>query len=153
MTISTVDSFLDLVRRSGLVEKDQLNAVLVDLQQQAGGVAADRRRFRRQKVRRGRSANPLAMRQYSRRPPQGILPRQIQAAGSSWHRRHEQRLSGRTRADAAPRGHQGVAQRTASKTRPIWPDSTARPKPPPLWIIATSSARTTSTTTATSTTW
>ncbi|HEY4760313.1 MAG TPA: serine/threonine-protein kinase [Thermoguttaceae bacterium] len=37
MTISTVDTYLDLVRRSGLVERDQLNAVLVDLQQQAGG--------------------------------------------------------------------------------------------------------------------
>jgi serine/threonine protein kinase len=37
MNISTVDSFLDLVRRSGLVEKDQLNAVLADLQEQAGG--------------------------------------------------------------------------------------------------------------------
>jgi eukaryotic-like serine/threonine-protein kinase len=37
MAISTVDSFLDLVRRSGLVEKDQLNAVLLDLQHQAGG--------------------------------------------------------------------------------------------------------------------
>jgi eukaryotic-like serine/threonine-protein kinase len=37
MNISTVDSFLDLVRRSGLVEKDQLNAVLADVQQQAGG--------------------------------------------------------------------------------------------------------------------
>jgi eukaryotic-like serine/threonine-protein kinase len=36
MTITTVDSFVDLVRRSGLVEKDQLNAVLVDLPQQAG---------------------------------------------------------------------------------------------------------------------
>ncbi len=42
MTISTVDSFLDLVRRSGLVEKDQLNAVLVDLQHQAvGSLPAD----------------------------------------------------------------------------------------------------------------
>jgi serine/threonine-protein kinase len=37
MTISTVDSFVDLVRRSGLVEKDQLNSVLVGLQDQAGG--------------------------------------------------------------------------------------------------------------------
>jgi eukaryotic-like serine/threonine-protein kinase len=37
MNISTVDSFLDLVRRSGLVEKDQLNAVMADVQQQAGG--------------------------------------------------------------------------------------------------------------------
>jgi serine/threonine protein kinase len=37
MTISTIDSFLDLVRRSGLVEKDQLNAVLLDLKQQSGG--------------------------------------------------------------------------------------------------------------------
>jgi len=37
MTITTVDSFLDLVRRSGLVEKDQLNAVLAELQQGSGG--------------------------------------------------------------------------------------------------------------------
>jgi eukaryotic-like serine/threonine-protein kinase len=37
MTISTLDSFLDLVRRSGLVEKDQLNAVLAELSQHAGG--------------------------------------------------------------------------------------------------------------------
>ena len=37
MNTSTVDSFLDLVRRSGLVEKDQLNAVLADVQVQAGG--------------------------------------------------------------------------------------------------------------------
>ena len=37
MNISTVDSFVDLVRRSGLVEKDQLNAVLANLQHQSGG--------------------------------------------------------------------------------------------------------------------
>jgi eukaryotic-like serine/threonine-protein kinase len=41
MTISTVDSFVDLVRRSGLVEKDQLNAALVDLQHQVGGPPTD----------------------------------------------------------------------------------------------------------------
>jgi len=32
-----VDTFLDLVRRSGLVEKDQLDRVLLDLKQQAAG--------------------------------------------------------------------------------------------------------------------
>jgi eukaryotic-like serine/threonine-protein kinase len=37
MTTITVDSFLDLVRRSGLVEKDQLNTVLADIQRQAEG--------------------------------------------------------------------------------------------------------------------
>ncbi len=37
MNTSTVDSFLDLVRRSGLVEKDQLNAVMADVKEQAGG--------------------------------------------------------------------------------------------------------------------
>jgi serine/threonine protein kinase len=37
MTVLTIDSYLDLVRRSGLVEKDQLNAVLADLEAEAGG--------------------------------------------------------------------------------------------------------------------
>jgi eukaryotic-like serine/threonine-protein kinase len=37
MNTSTVESFLDLVRRSGLVEKDQLNAALADVKEQAGG--------------------------------------------------------------------------------------------------------------------
>jgi eukaryotic-like serine/threonine-protein kinase len=32
-----VDAFLDLVRRSGLVEKDRLNALLLDLKREAGG--------------------------------------------------------------------------------------------------------------------
>ncbi len=37
MTKPTVDTFLDLVRRSGLVENDQLDDVLLDLKQQADG--------------------------------------------------------------------------------------------------------------------
>ena len=37
MSRPRVDTFLDLVRRSGLVEKDQLNGVLLALKQQAGG--------------------------------------------------------------------------------------------------------------------
>ena len=36
-----VDAFLDLLRRSGLVEKDQLNTVLLDLKQEAGGLPID----------------------------------------------------------------------------------------------------------------
>jgi eukaryotic-like serine/threonine-protein kinase len=38
MITMTIDSFLDLVRRSGLVEKDQLNAAIADLQKDSGGV-------------------------------------------------------------------------------------------------------------------
>jgi serine/threonine protein kinase len=37
MSKPTVDTFLDLLRRSGLVEKDQLGAVLLCLKEQAGG--------------------------------------------------------------------------------------------------------------------
>ncbi len=37
MTILTVDSLLDLVRRSRLIEKDQLNAFLASLQNESGG--------------------------------------------------------------------------------------------------------------------
>jgi len=37
MAKAKVDKFLDLVRRSGLVEKDQLNRVLLKLKKQAGG--------------------------------------------------------------------------------------------------------------------
>jgi serine/threonine-protein kinase len=40
MTKLNVDAFLDLVRRSGLVEKGQLNAVLSELKQQAGPQSA-----------------------------------------------------------------------------------------------------------------
>jgi eukaryotic-like serine/threonine-protein kinase len=36
MTRPTADVFVDLVRRSGLVEKGQLNAVLLDLKKEAG---------------------------------------------------------------------------------------------------------------------
>jgi serine/threonine-protein kinase len=37
MTKLKVDAFLDLVRRSGLVEKDRLSELLLDLKQEAGG--------------------------------------------------------------------------------------------------------------------
>ena len=37
MAKPSLDTFLDLVRRSGLVEKDQLSRVLADLESQAGG--------------------------------------------------------------------------------------------------------------------
>ena len=38
-----VDTFLDLLRRSGLVEQDQLDDVLLELKQQAEGVRVLRR--------------------------------------------------------------------------------------------------------------
>ncbi|MGW8256353.1 MAG: serine/threonine-protein kinase, partial [Thermoguttaceae bacterium] len=37
MAVSSVETYLDLVRRSGLVEKDQLNAALLDLKNESGG--------------------------------------------------------------------------------------------------------------------
>lgn len=42
MVKPTVDSFLDLVRRSGLVERDQLNRALLQLKEEGGGEAVTR---------------------------------------------------------------------------------------------------------------
>ena len=148
-----VESFLDLVRRSGLVERDQLNRVLLELKEEAEGKPIPDTEFVADRlVEAGLITRWQADRLLEGRH-KGFFLGKYKLLGPSGHRRHEQRLSGRARADAAPRGDQGAAQEPRRTTPPIWPASTARPRPPPRWTTATSSGPTTSTTTATSTTW
>ena len=84
MTKPNVDTFLDLVRRSGLVEKDQLDAALSELTRQIRPARAGRRRSGRQSPGRGRPDYPLAGRPAAGRPLSRLLPGEVQAAGRSW---------------------------------------------------------------------
>ena len=147
-----VDAFLDLLRRSGLVEKDQLNAVLLELKKEAAG-------------------KPISDTDFvaKRLVEAGLITRW--QADKLLEGRHKGFFLGKYKLlDHLGTGgmssvylaeHVLMQRRVAIKvlpknrvtTRRTSPDSTARPRPPPRSIIATSSARTTWTTTATSTIW
>ena len=60
MTKLKVDQFLDLVRRSELVQRNALNRVLLELKQRAGDQAIERYRVRGYEARRGRSDYRMA---------------------------------------------------------------------------------------------
>jgi len=132
-----VDSFLDLVRRSGLVERDQLNRVLLRLKEEAGGKPIDDTDF---------------------------VGTQLVEAGLITPWQCEKLLEGRHKGfflgkykllDHLGTGgmssvylaeHVLMQRRVAIKVLP-------KNRVEDLWTIATSSGRTTSTTRATSTTW
>ena len=149
---ATIDEFLDLVRKSGVLDEKRLDAYLAK--------AARRRRH----CRRSRPSSPACMVrdgllthfQAEQFLPGQMAPlhhRQVQGARTARLRRHGQRLPVRTQAHAPPGGRQGAARPPRPTTPPRWSASTARPAPSPPSTIPTSSAPTTSTRTTSCTSW
>ena len=151
---TTIDEFLDLVRKSGVVDEKRLDALPGQGCAPPAPLPAEPGQVRRRPGPR-RHPDPLPGRAV---PPGQVAPlhhRQVQGAGTPRLRRHGQRLPVRTQADAPPGRRQGAADRQGRRPRRRSSASTARPAPSPPSTTPTSSAPTTSTrtTSCTSSSW
>ena len=97
MSKLSAEKFLEFVERSGLIEKDQLTQTLSSWKEAGTAVMDDGERVAERLI----EAKLLTRWQCDnllKGKHKALFPRQVQAAGPSGHRRHEQRLSGRAHA-------------------------------------------------------
>ena len=108
MTTLSADTFLDLVERSGLVEDAPLRAALSQLERQ-GVAAGDTEAVAKGLIEAGLFTRWQCDKLLEGRH-HGFFLGKYKLLGHLGHRRDEQRLPGRARADAAAGGDQGAAQ-------------------------------------------
>ena len=147
---ATVDEFVDLIRKSGMIDEPRLDAYLEQLRR-PGGLPADVREARRRDGPR-RPAHLLPGRAVPPGQVAAVHHRQVQGAGAARRPAAWARCSCASTCSCAG-GWPSRCCRPPKAERPVraWSGSTARPGPSPPSTTRTSSAPTTSTRTRTCT--